>query len=77
MLFPFEFVAMSKHCNVSSVSILDSRGFFSSMDIDPTVRRTFWNLIVGGGFFWTAVYGINQAQVQRALSLPSLKKARM
>jgi ATP-dependent Zn protease len=32
---------------------------------------------MGGGFFWTAVYGINQAQVQRALSLPSLKKARM
>jgi sodium-coupled monocarboxylate transporter 8/12 len=47
-----------------------SRVFFSSMDFDPTVRHTFWNLIVGGGFFWTAVYGINQAQVQRALSLP-------
>jgi len=47
------------------------------MDFDPTVRHTFWNIIVGGGLFWTAVYGINQAQVQRALSLPSLKKARM
>jgi hypothetical protein len=49
VLFPFDFVAMSKHFNVSSVSILDSRVFFSSMDFDPTVRHTFWNLIVGGG----------------------------
>jgi hypothetical protein len=49
----------------------------STFLLRPTVRHTFWNIIVGGGFFWTAVYGINQAQVQRALSLPSLKKARM
>ena len=47
------------------------------MDFDPTVRHTFWNVVVGGGINWTAVYGINQAQVQRALSLPSLRKAKL
>ena len=59
------------------VAYQNDRIKFFIMDFDPTVRHTFWNLIVGGGFFWTAVYGINQAQVQRALSLPSLKKARI
>lgn len=59
------------------VAYQNDRIKFLIMDFDPTVRHTFWNLIVGGGFFWTAVYGINQAQVQRALSLPSLKKARL
>ncbi|VDI50310.1 Hypothetical predicted protein [Mytilus galloprovincialis] len=47
------------------------------MNVDPTVRHTFWNVVVGGGLFWTAVYGINQAQVQRVLSLPSLRKAKL
>ena len=48
-----------------------------SMNVDPTIRHTFWNVVVGGGLFWTAVYGINQAQVQRVLSLPSLRKAKL
>ena len=47
------------------------------MDPDPSVRHTFWNIIVGGGFIWTAVYGINQAQVQRAVSFSSLKRAKL
>lgn len=50
---------------------------FLIMDPDPSVRHTFWNIIVGGGFIWTAVYGINQAQVQRAVSFSSLGRAKL
>lgn len=59
------------------IAYKNERVKFFIMDFDPTIRHTFWNVIVGGGFFWTAVYGINQAQVQRALSLPSLTKAKI
>lgn len=50
---------------------------FFIMDPDPSVRHSFWNVIVGGGFVWTAVYGVNQAQVQRAVCFPSLAKAKL
>ncbi|CAC5394422.1 SLC5A8_12 [Mytilus coruscus] len=32
------------------------------MDFEPSIRHTFWNVVVGGGLFWTAVYGINPGQ---------------
>lgn len=47
------------------------------MDPNPTVRHSFWNVIIGGGLMWTGVYGINQAQVQRAVCFPSLAKAKL
>ncbi|XP_062571734.1 sodium-dependent multivitamin transporter-like [Saccostrea cucullata] len=54
----------------------NQRILFFEFDPDPSVRHTTWNVIVGGGFFWMAIYGINQAQVQRAISVPSVKHAR-
>ena len=39
-----------------------------SFDPDPTVRHTFWSVVVGGTFTWSAVYCVNQAQVQRYLT---------
>ena len=48
-----------------------------SFSPDPLERHTCWSLVVGGVFLWTAIYGVNQAQVQRYLSVPSLKKAQM
>uniref|UniRef100_A0A4W4DZR7 Sodium-dependent multivitamin transporter n=1 Tax=Electrophorus electricus TaxID=8005 RepID=A0A4W4DZR7_ELEEL len=35
---------------------------------DPLERHTFWTLSVGGVFLMLALYGVNQAQVQRYLS---------
>uniref|UniRef100_A0AAQ5XVI8 Solute carrier family 5 member 6a n=1 Tax=Amphiprion ocellaris TaxID=80972 RepID=A0AAQ5XVI8_AMPOC len=35
---------------------------------DPLERHTFWTLGVGGVFLMLALYGVNQAQVQRYLS---------
>ena len=40
---------------------------------DPTVRHTFWSQVVGGCFVYCSLYAVNQAQVQRLLSLPTLR----
>ncbi|XP_046581743.1 sodium-coupled monocarboxylate transporter 1-like [Haliotis rubra] len=50
---------------------------FFDFDPDPTVRQTFWSLVVGGMVSWTATFGVNQASVQRYCSLPTLQKAKM
>ncbi|KAI8519109.1 Sodium-coupled monocarboxylate transporter 1 [Branchiostoma belcheri] len=46
-------------------------------DPDPKVRHSSWTVWVGGIFTWTAVYGVNQAQVQRYCSCPTLRKAQL
>ena len=48
-----------------------------SFDVDPFKRHTFWTLSIGGFFTWLAIYGVNQAQVQRALCVPRLRDAQM
>ena len=46
-------------------------------NFDPDLRRryTFWGLLVGGFFTWISVYGINQAQVQRYLTVKKPSQA--
>lgn len=44
-------------------------------DPDPFKRHTFWTLGFGGVFMMLALYGVNQAQVQRYLSARSEKEA--
>ncbi|XP_053271041.1 sodium-coupled monocarboxylate transporter 1 [Pleuronectes platessa] len=46
-------------------------------DLNPLRRHTFWTLTFGGGAAWTAVNGINQAQVQRYVSCKSITHARV
>ncbi|XP_018799916.1 PREDICTED: putative sodium-dependent multivitamin transporter [Bactrocera latifrons] len=46
---------------------------FSDFRIDPTVRHTFWTQIIGGISTYLSVYGVNQTQVQRLLSVRNLK----
>lgn len=48
-----------------------------SLNPDPTQRHTFWTLGVGGIFLMLALYGVNQAQVQRYLSSRTEKEAIM
>ena len=40
-------------------------------------RHTIWSLTIGGAFTWTAIYAVNQAMVQRALSCRTLKIAQL
>ena len=38
-------------------------------------RHTVWSLIIGGFFTWVSVYGINQTQVQRYLTVKKRSQA--
>ena len=49
--------------------------FLLSLNPDPTERHTFWTLAVGGVFLMLALYGVNQAQVQRYLSARTEREA--
>lgn len=40
-------------------------------ETDPRLRHSTWSLAIGGGIFWCAVFGTNQAQVQRAMAVKS------
>lgn len=46
---------------------------FFSFDLDPTVRHTWFSLIIGGGFTYATLYACNQTQVQRLLTVKNLK----
>lgn len=46
-----------------------------SFNPDPTERHSWWTVIIGGFFTHIAVYGVNQAQVQRYVSMDSYKSA--
>jgi Na+/proline symporter len=47
-----------------------------SFNLSPYERHTFWTLAIGGSTFWINTNCINQAFLQRYLSLPSMKAAR-
>lgn len=44
--------------------------------MDPTIRHSFWTLVLGGSIFWTNVNGLNQNMIQRYLSLKDVATAR-
>jgi len=46
-------------------------------NFNPDMRRrhTMWNLIIGGFFTWISIYGINQTQVQRYLTVKKRSQA--
>ncbi|GFS47393.1 putative sodium-dependent multivitamin transporter [Trichonephila inaurata madagascariensis] len=50
---------------------------FFNFDPDPTVRHTFWTLVIGGFFTYLSVHAVNQAQVQRLLTVRSLKESQI
>lgn len=48
---------------------------FLEFSVDPTVRHTWWTLIIGGMVTYLSLYGVNQTQVQRLLSVHNLKSS--
>ncbi|XP_076278535.1 sodium-coupled monocarboxylate transporter 1 isoform X5 [Lasioglossum baleicum] len=48
---------------------------FFNFDMDPTTRHTFWSVVIGNYLNWLATCSVNQAMVQRCLSMPNLKMA--
>lgn len=55
--------------------MFDSIYFIFSFDLDPTVRHTFWTVCIGSFVSWLSYCSVNQAMVQRCLSMPTLKMA--
>ncbi|KAH8400730.1 hypothetical protein KR009_000676 [Drosophila setifemur] len=47
----------------------------SEFSLDPTVRHTWWSLLIGGMVTYLSLYGVNQAQVQRLISVRNLRSA--
>ncbi|KAK3703117.1 hypothetical protein RRG08_002975 [Elysia crispata] len=52
-----------------------NRIFFDDFRLDPSIRHTVWSLVIGAYFTWVAIFGVNQAQVQRTITCRSLKQA--
>lgn len=52
-----------------------SRIEFDNISLDPTVRHTWWSLTFGGFFTYLSLYGTNQVQVQRMLTIKNVKGA--
>lgn len=50
---------------------------FFNISPNPHTRHSIWSLCIGGGLFWSYLYGVNQSQVQRECSTPTLFKAKV
>ncbi|KAK3884534.1 hypothetical protein Pcinc_011207 [Petrolisthes cinctipes] len=57
------------------VNMESGRAQLIDWDPNPATRHTFWTLVIGGYFTWITIYGVNQAQVQRYLSLQTKQMA--
>ncbi|XP_059509210.1 sodium-coupled monocarboxylate transporter 1-like isoform X1 [Stegostoma tigrinum] len=62
---------------VLNISYHGGRLNFWDFDPSPTRRHTFWTIVVGGTFVWTAIYGVNQSQVQRYIACRSQLEAKL
>lgn len=54
-----------------------SRVEFDNFDLDPTARHTVWSLTLGGLFIYVSLYGVNQTQIQRLMTVKTLKKSQI
>ncbi|XP_071108384.1 sodium-coupled monocarboxylate transporter 1-like [Haliotis cracherodii] len=70
-------IVMGGFKNAWDIAVNGSRINFQDFNPDPTTRHSFWSVVIGGGFTWLSLYGVNQAQIQRALSCPSPWKAQL
>ncbi|XP_018372823.1 PREDICTED: putative sodium-dependent multivitamin transporter isoform X2 [Trachymyrmex cornetzi] len=46
---------------------------FDSIGLDPTIRHTWWSLLLGGACTYLILVGVNQAQVQRMLTVKNMQ----
>ncbi|XP_023215230.1 putative sodium-dependent multivitamin transporter isoform X2 [Centruroides sculpturatus] len=62
--------------NVWKIATEGGRTEMASFTADPTVRYTFWSIFIGGISFHLATNAVTQTQVQRMMTLDSIKKSR-
>ena len=46
-----------------------------SFNIDPTVRHSWFSILIGGCFTQISLYAVNQTQIQRFLTMKDYKTA--
>lgn len=46
------------------------------MNPSPTVRHTFWSVVIGGTFYWATMFCANQASIQKYMSVETISQAR-
>ncbi|KAL7286374.1 hypothetical protein TKK_0019328 [Trichogramma kaykai] len=63
--------------NVWSIAQQANRTQLFDFRLDPTIRQTWWSLTSAGFCVFCSLYGVNQVEVQRLLTVKSLKKARL
>ncbi|KAL1509538.1 hypothetical protein ABEB36_004253 [Hypothenemus hampei] len=61
--------------NVWKIAAQGNRTDVWNFDPDPTVRHSWFSLVLGGGILYLSLYGVNQTQIQRYLTVRDLKKA--
>ncbi|XP_076236269.1 sodium-coupled monocarboxylate transporter 1 isoform X2 [Calliopsis andreniformis] len=49
---------------------------FFNMDPNPTIRHSFWSVVIGGTIYWTTMFCSNQASVQKYLSVETIGQVR-
>ena len=59
------------------LTVLDERTPLLQSLMSPTERHSLSNLLAGGTLIYCSLYGVNQTQVQRLLTIKSLSKARL
>ncbi|PZC84413.1 hypothetical protein B5X24_HaOG204987 [Helicoverpa armigera] len=50
---------------------------FFDMNPDPTVRHSFWSVVIGGTMYWVSMFCANQASVQKYLSVERISQVRV
>lgn len=46
------------------------------MDTNPTVRHSFWSVLIGGTFYWMTMFCSNQASIQKYMSVENIGQVR-
>ncbi|KAG1662985.1 Sodium-coupled monocarboxylate transporter 1 [Nymphon striatum] len=84
MMFLAIFTVIIKGCiDVGGIEVLwninkeGQRLNFINFDPDPTTRHSIWAISIGGYVTWVVIYGVNQAMVQRYLSVSTLRRAQL
>ncbi|CAG9862884.1 unnamed protein product [Phyllotreta striolata] len=62
---------------IMNIAAEGNRTSFWNFNPDPTVRHSWFSLILGGGITYLSIYAVNQVQVQRYLTLKDVKRAQM
>lgn len=63
--------------NIWNTMYENDRIEFWNPDPNPLTRHSIWSLVIGGFFTWLAIYGVNQAQIQRALCTPTCRQGQI